>query len=68
MDRETLLVLLAREAGFLKTVGACRRLDMTATQLLALRRQALEAALGMASLPALAVKTMPLPMVEIGDA
>jgi hypothetical protein len=46
MDREAVLVMLAREAGYLKTVGACRRLNLTTTQLLAMRRQVLQNVLG----------------------
>ncbi len=57
MDRETLLVILAREAGYIPTRTACFRLDVTATELLRLRRKALEAALGVAKLPLLALGT-----------
>jgi hypothetical protein len=53
MDREALLVILAREAGFLKTVGARRRLNLSTTQLLAMRRQVLQQALGVPKLPKL---------------
>jgi hypothetical protein len=45
--------ILAREAGFLKTVGACRRLNLSTTQLLAMRRQMLQQALGVPKLPKL---------------
>jgi hypothetical protein len=49
-----LLVLLAREAGYLRTRAACQRLRVSTTQLLALRRQALEQALDVVKLPPLA--------------
>ncbi len=48
-----MLVVLAREAGFLKTVGACRRLNLSTSQLLALRRQMLQQVLGVNRLPRL---------------
>jgi hypothetical protein len=51
MDRETLLVILAREAGYIPTRTACFRLNVTTTELLRMRRQMLEAALGVAKLP-----------------
>jgi hypothetical protein len=57
MDREALLVLLAREAGYIPTRTACFRLNVTTTELLRLRRRMLEAALGVAKLPLLALGT-----------
>jgi hypothetical protein len=65
LNAEELLVLLAREAGFLKTAVACRRLNVSATQLLILRRKALEEALEVMRLPPVAVKgQMLLPFSE----
>jgi hypothetical protein len=65
MDAQTLLVLLAREAGYLKTVGACQRLSVSTTRLLELRRKAIEAAMDTSNLPPLAIKgQMSLPFVE----
>jgi hypothetical protein len=58
-------VLLARESGYLKTAVACRRLNVSMTQLLALRRKALEEALSVVKLLPLAVKgQLLLPFVK----
>jgi hypothetical protein len=65
MDSQTLLVLLAREAGYLKTVGACRRLSVDTTRLLELRRKAIEDAMDTPKLPPMAIKgQLSLPFVE----
>jgi hypothetical protein len=56
LNAEELLVLLAREAGYLPTAVACRRLNVSPTQLLVRRRQALEKALEVGKLPLLTVK------------
>lgn len=41
-DRDEIAVLLAREAGYLKTKSACRMLDVEARDLLVMRRRAIE--------------------------
>jgi hypothetical protein len=50
-------VLLAREAGYLKTKGACRMLGIDATRLLGLRRRIIASVLGVDVLPRLAPGT-----------
>ena len=56
MSQRQLLILLAREAGYLDTASACRRLSLTRTRLLALRRQLLQKVLVVPRLPRLADK------------
>jgi hypothetical protein len=63
VDLNTVRILLARESGLLPTSVACHRLNVTREELLRMRRQAIEAVLGV--LPSSAKKT-PLPMVEVG--
>jgi hypothetical protein len=56
VSQRQLLILLAREAGYLDTASACRRLSLTRTRLLALRRQLLQKVLVVPRLPRLADK------------
>jgi len=56
MDSQVLLILLAREAGYLRTSDACFKLGVKADRLLQLRRQALESITGNKPLPPLAKK------------
>jgi hypothetical protein len=56
VTQRQLLILLAREAGYLDTACACRRLKLTRTRLLALRRRLLQKVLVVPRLPRLADK------------
>jgi hypothetical protein len=71
MAQQPLLILLAREAGYFSTAAACRRLEVKPKELLALRRRALEEALGIKPLPMLAkpedVPAPSLPVTEWED-
>lgn len=53
MDLTTAKVLLAREAGYIRTSVACAKLNVNATELLRLRRQMILSALSVKSLPGL---------------
>jgi hypothetical protein len=51
MDLNDALTILARESGYMRTAEACRRLNLSAKEMLALRRRMLQQALGTRVLP-----------------